>query len=260
MTREILPVSNSTLVDLDPSDCSHHLMRQVYPVEEFDLIIIGAGSGNMIPGPENKDWKIAIVEKDRFGGTCLNRGCLPSKMLVYTGEVAETIRTSETYGIKSILEGIDWERIDPIPERSERWRSSLPNTTVFKGEGRFVGEKVLEVNGERITAPRIAIFAGSRPFVPPVLGLSDVPYHTSDTVMRLPKQPKSLIILGGGYISAELGHFFGSLGTEITIIDRGDSLIKIEDDDIRHRFTEVYSRKFNVLLNARATNAHLNGD
>lgn len=227
--------------------------------EQFDLIIVGAGSGNMIPGPDHDDWKIALVEKDRFGGTCLNRGCIPSKMLIHSAEVAETMHTAETFGIKATIESIDWhrvigrvwQRIDPVAEAGERWRSSRPNTTVYKGGARFVGEKVLEVDGRRISAPRIVLGAGSRPRLPAIQGLDQVPYHTSDTIMRLPKQPKSLVILGGGYISAELGHFFGALGTEVTIIQRGDRLLSGEDADISQRFTDVYSRRFNVLLHTR---------
>jgi mycothione reductase len=228
-------------------------------VEQFDLIIVGAGSGNMIPGPDYDAWKIAIIEKDKFGGTCLNRGCIPSKMLIYAAEVAETIHTAETFGITARIERVDWDRvvgrvwqrIDPVAEEGERWRSSRPNTTVYKGNARFVADKVLEVDGQRLTAPRIVLAAGSRPRLPDIPGLHEVPYHTSDTVMRLPQQPRSLAILGGGYISAELGHFFGALGTEVTIIHRGDRLLQREDDDISRRFTDLYSRRFNVLLHTR---------
>lgn len=228
-------------------------------MEQFDLIIVGAGSGNMIPGPDYDDWTIAIIEKDKFGGTCLNRGCIPSKMLIYAAEVAETIQSAATFGISARIERIDWDRvvgrvwqrIDPIAEAGERWRSSRPNTTVYKGEARFVADRVLEVNGQRLTAPRIVLAAGSRPHIPDLPGLDQVPYHTSDTVMRLPTQPGSLAIVGGGYISAELGHFFGALGTEVTIINRSDRLLRREDDDVSRRFTDIYARRFNVLLHTR---------
>jgi mycothione reductase len=228
-------------------------------VQQFDLIIVGAGSGNAVPGPDHEGWTIAIVEKDKFGGTCLNRGCIPSKMLIYTAEVAETIHTARTFGIHATVERLDWDRItgrvwqriDPIAEAGERWRRSQPNTTVYKGEARFVSEKMLEVNGQHLYAPRIILAAGARPRIPDLPGLEQVDYHTSDTIMRLPKQPRSMAILGGGYIGAELGHFFGALGTEITFINRGDRLLQREDDEISQRFTDIYTRRFTVLQQTR---------
>ena len=228
-------------------------------VQQFDLIIVGAGSGNMVPGPDHEGWKIAIVEKDKFGGTCLNRGCIPSKMLIHAANVAETIHTARTFGIHATVERLDWDRIigrvwqriDPIAEAGEQWRSSQPNTTVYKGETRFVGEKTLEVNGQRLYAPKIILAAGSRPRIPDISGLEQVDYHTSDTIMRLPKQPKSLAILGGGYIGAELGHFFGALGTEVTFINRGDRLLQREDNEISQRLTDIYRRRFTVLQQTR---------
>jgi mycothione reductase len=228
-------------------------------VQQFDLIIVGAGSGNMVPGPDHEGWKIAIVEKDKFGGTCLNRGCIPSKMLIYAAEVAQTIHTARTFGIHATVERLDWDRIigrvwqriDPIAKAGEQWRSSQPNTTVYKGETRFVGEKTLEVNGQRISAPKIILAAGSRPRIPDIPGLEQVDYHTSDTIMRLPRQPKSLAILGGGYIGAELGHFFGALGTEVTFINRGDRLLQREDNEVSQRFTDIYRRRFTVLQQTR---------
>jgi len=155
-------------------------------VQQFDLIIVGAGSGNTIPGPDHAGWKIAILEKDTFGGTCLNRGCIPSKMLIHTADVAETIHTAAPVGITARVERLDWDRItgrvwqriDPLAAAGEQWRQTQPQTTVFKGEARFVGEKTLEVNGQRLTAPRVILAAGSRPAIPAIPGLEQVVYHT----------------------------------------------------------------------------------
>lgn len=238
-------------------------------MRNFDLMIIGAGSGNMIPGPEHEDWQIAIVERDKFGGTCLNRGCIPSKMLIHTADVAEGIANGRRFGVHAKLDRVDWgrvvgrvfsDRIDPIAQAGEKFRLGQSNTSVYKGTGRFVDGRVLEVNGEQITADRIVISAGSRPRIPDIGGIESVRYYTSDDVMRLEHQPGSMIILGGGYVGAELGHFFGSLGTEITIIDHGGALIKHEDDDVNARFTELYAERFNVVLNARAVAVRQEGD
>ncbi|MED5361345.1 MAG: FAD-dependent oxidoreductase, partial [Actinomycetota bacterium] len=211
---------------------------------EFDLVIVGTGSGNSIPGPEFDHWNIAIVEKGLFGGTCLNVGCIPSKMFVYAADVAETIRGSAIYGIQAEIEGVDWPairdrvfgRIDPIAEGGEEYRvgTECPNIAVFKGTGCLVGERTLEVtddNGQvvRISGRHVVLGAGASPFIPPYPGLEDVPFHTSDTIMRIDSLPQRLIIFGGGYIAAELGHVFSAFGCEVTLINRGDRLLRRED-------------------------------
>ena len=123
-----------------------------------------------------------------------------------------------------------------------------------------MGEKAVEVNGDRITAETIVIAAGGRPAVPEISGISDVPYLTSDDALRLPEQPTRLTIVGGGYIAAELGHFFGAMGTEGAIIQRGPLLVQQEDRDVSRRFTEVYQRKFHLLLDAQVSRAYRDGD
>jgi len=237
-------------------------------VQQFDLMIVGAGSGNTIPGPDHAGWRIAIIEKDTFGGTCLNRGCIPSKMLIHAADVAETIHTAASFGITARIERLDWDRltgrvwqrIDPLAAAGEQWRQTQPNTTVFKGEARFIGDKTLEVNGQRLTAPRVILAAGSRPAIPAIPGLEEVVYHTSDTVMRLPHQPPRMAILGGGYIGAELGHLFGALGTEITLIHRGDRLLPREDEEISQRFTDLYARRFTVFLHTQVQRVRQQAD
>ena len=228
-------------------------------LEKFDLIIIGAGSGNMIPMPEMDTWRLAIVEPDKFGGTCLNRGCIPSKMLLYAAEVAEMARHGARLGVHHALERVDWQRlvgrvwqkIDPIAEAGAQYRRSQPHVTVYDAPARFVAPRVLETGGQRLTADRIVLGAGSRPVVPDIPGLQSVPYHTSDTIMRLPAQPRSLLIVGGGYIGVEMAHFFGSLGTHVTLTDHGGALIKRQDDDVAQAFTRIYQQRFDVLLHSR---------
>ena len=116
------------------------------------------------------------------------------------------------------------------------------------------------MNEERIRAETVVIGAGTRPWVPDIPGLGEVPYLTSDEALRLPEQPRRLAIVGGGYIAAEVAHFFGSLGSEVTIIHRGAQLLRGEDEQIARRFTEVYQRKFNLLLNAQVSRAYDKGD
>lgn len=225
-------------------------------MHEFDLVIVGTGSGNAIPA-ELADWNIALVERDVFGGTCLNRGCIPSKMFIYAADVAMHIRESEKYGVSSSLDGVDWPairdrvfgRIDPIAAGGRQYRiEDCDNVTVFEGSGAFVGHKVLEVNGERLHADRFVLGAGARPFIPRIPGLDEVDFHTSDTVMRLDALPTRLAILGGGYIATELGHVFEAFGTEVTIVNRGPRLLRSEDDDISERYTELAGERFELLL------------
>ena len=238
-------------------------------MKSFDLIVIGAGSGLEISSEAaDRGLSVAVVEQGPFGGTCLNRGCIPSKMLIHSADVMETIQRAELFGIKADVSAVDWDRIveratdtiDADAQAVEEGNRRHPKISVFKEACRFVGDKLLEVGGERITAERIVISAGGRPHVPDINGLADVPFITSDEALRLPTQPQRLIILGGGYIAAELAHFFGALGTEATIVQRGPRLLRQEDDDVAERFTEVYQRRFTLLLNTLVQRARRDSD
>ena len=225
----------------------------------YDLVIVGAGSGNMLPDREFAGWRIAVVEAGRFGGTCLNHGCIPSKMLVHTADVAQAVRHASRFGIGAKWTGSDWPairdrvfgRIDPLHEQAVSYRRAS-GIDVFLGQARFTGPKVLSVGGDELRADQFVLAAGSRPVMPPLAGLADVPYLTSDTVMRLDALPKSMVVLGGGYIAAEMSHIFGSLGTRVTIIARGEELLTRHDLDVRARFTQAYAERFDLRLGATA--------
>jgi len=237
-------------------------------VRSFDLLVIGAGSGNSVIGPEHDDWEIAMVEHGRFGGTCLNVGCIPSKMFVYTAEVAELASTGERLGIHTSFDGADWPavrdrvfgRIDPIAESGRDYREGLPNVTVYPVTGRFVAPRQLAVGDEVITADRIVLAAGARAVSPPVPGLEGVGYHTSDTIMRLDRLPERLLVIGAGYIAAEMGGVMGALGSRVTFLLRGDSFLRREDEEISRRFTDAYSRRFDVRTHTRILGARREGD
>lgn len=222
--------------------------------DRFDLIIIGSGSGNSIP-PYLEGWKIAIVERDVFGGTCLNRGCIPSKMFVLPADVAEEARHSGRLGLDVRFEGADWAairdrvfgRIDPIAAGGRQYRASgSANVTLIEGTARFVGDKVLDVEGRRITAPNVLVAAGSRPTVPPIVGLMETGFRTSDSIMRLDALPARLGIIGGGYIAVEMGHVFAGLGSQVSIFNRSETLLRVHDEEIAARFTQVFSARPNV--------------
>ena len=224
--------------------------------ERYDLIIVGSGSGNSIP-EYLAEWKVAIVERGTFGGTCLNVGCIPSKMFVVPAEKAYEAEHSAKLGIDTQFNGADFVairdrifgRIDAISSGGRDYRSSgTPNITLIEGTARFVGTKVLDVEGRTITAPHILLAAGARPVTPPIPGLVEAGFHTSDTIMRLDRQPDHLAIIGGGFIAVEMGHVFAGLGSKVTVFNRSNTLLRGFDADISARFTEVFSERVDLRL------------
>ena len=227
----------------------------------FDLIIIGSGSGNSLVGPEYADSSVAIIESGTFGGTCLNVGCIPTKMFVYTAEVAGTVRGSARYGVDAHLDTVRWAdirnrvfgRIDPISAGGRQYRQGGDNTTLFTGRARFVGPKTLTVTSEdgsehEVSGEQIVIATGARPMLPPVIADSDVPVHTSDTVMRLASLPRTMLIVGGGYIASEFAHVFSELGVRVTIVNRGRGLLRQLDEEIGAAFTAAAQEQWDVRL------------
>ncbi len=236
--------------------------------KRFDAIVIGAGSGLIISSElASKGQKVAIIDKGPFGGTCLNRGCIPSKMLIHSADVMDEINKAHVFGIKAKVEGIDWKNIinrvnksvDTEAKEIEQGNKQAKNITVFKGTAKFVGKKKLKIGKEIITSDKIFVCAGSRPFIPPIPGLDKVKYITSDEALRLPKQPESIIIIGGGYIGAELAHFFGSLGTKVTIIQRSGWMLTNEDAEIAQAYTKIFEKKHKVLLNTNVVRVFKEG-
>ncbi|MCJ7478551.1 MAG: dihydrolipoyl dehydrogenase [Candidatus Nanohaloarchaeota archaeon QJJ-7] len=231
-------------------------------MKEFDLIVIGSGTGLQIASNAVKrGMDVAVVDDHSIGGTCLTRGCIPSKMLIHRADVAETVQESGKFGIEADIEGIRFQEIveevnDHVEEESENIVQGLRDSdrhTLYQERGKFVDEKVLEVGGEKITAPRILIAAGSRPIVPPIDGIEEVDYWTSRDALNPEEQPDHLVIIGGGYIAAELAHFYGTLETDITILEMSDTMLGNEDEEVREKFTEIFSEKYDVYTGYRAS-------
>jgi mycothione reductase len=234
-------------------------------VHEVDLAIIGSGTGNSIPDDRFNDQQIALFEESTYGGTCLNVGCIPTKMFVYAAEVAETIREGERLGVTGSIEKVDWPgivnrvfgRIDPISAGGKRYRvEDCPNITVYTSHVEFDGitddgrYRLRTGTGQEILAARVVLAAGSRPIIPDVIAESNVVFHTNQDVMRLPELPRHLIIVGSGYIAAEFAHVFGALGSKVSIIARSNALLRAQDADISRRFTEIASATWDVYFNA----------
>ncbi len=226
---------------------------------KFDLIVIGSGSGlDVAAAAAGRGLSVAIIEKGPLGGTCLNRGCIPSKMLIHSADVMETIKGAEKFGINvkgcevnypSIVDRVTSE-VDSESKSIEEALLRSENPVLFKGIGSFTGPKQVRVNGEEITAEKILIAAGSRPKIPKIDGLSEAGFITSDEALRLREQPRTLTIIGGGYIAAELAHFFGSLGTEVNIVHRNEVLLNNEDEEVARAFTGIASKKYHVLTSS----------
>jgi mycothione reductase len=238
-------------------------------VRHFDLCIIGTGSGNSIVDARFDHLAVAVVEMGTFGGTCLNVGCIPSKMLVHPADLAASTVHATSLGVDLELRGVRWReirdrifgRIDPMAANGRGYRERSDNVTVFDARARFVGPRELDVGAaETISADRVVIAAGSRPVVPYLPGLSSVEFHTSDTVMRLSELPRSMIIIGGGYVAAEFAHIFSAFGTSVTVLNRSDVMLRKEDADVAKRFTELLGRRVDVRLETSVEAVESTGD
>ncbi len=243
-------------------------------MSHFDLVVIGSGSGNTLIDDSFSHLRTAIVERGVFGGTCLNVGCIPTKMFVHPADLAASVAESGRLGVDLRLEGVRWRdirdrvfgRIDPISANGREYRAAgIPGTTLFEGTARFVGDRTLRIalsdgGEETITADQVVLAAGSRATIPPVPGIEDVPVHTSDTIMRIDDVPERLAILGGGVIAAEFAHVFGSFGSRVTIINRSERLLGALDEDLSTAFTEHARRTWDVRSPARVTRAEVTTD
>ncbi|QLG27988.1 dihydrolipoyl dehydrogenase [Halorarum halophilum] len=253
---------------------------------DFDLVVLGGGTGNLVAAEAvEAGLDVALVERGRLGGTCLNRGCNPSKKLIHRANVAETVREAEAVGVDATLNDVAFREIvdhvtDVITEEAESKAEEARETdglTFYQATGRFVDERTVEVDAggcsgdtggdgedgdggdggddtERITGDRIVLAGGSRPRVPDsIAGTDEVDFLTSDEALGLRERPDRLVIVGGGYIAVELAHFFGQMGTEVVVVGHGDVLVDREDRDIAERVTEVYEQDHELHLGFEVT-------
>jgi mycothione reductase len=234
-------------------------------VRHHDLVVIGTGSGNTIVDQRFAHLDVAIVEHGVFGGTCLNVGCIPTKMYVHPADVARHIRRSSRFGIDATLDRVRWTdirdrifgRIDPIAAGGRDYRvNRSPNVTVYEGHARFTGPRQLDVErtdgsgADAFDADQVVIAAGGRPFVPEVVAASGVPFETSDTVMRMDALPERMVIIGAGYIAAEFAHVFSALGSRVAIAARGGQMLRHLDETVSERFTALAAERWDLHLDA----------
>ncbi|TDU86555.1 mycothione reductase [Kribbella voronezhensis] len=225
-------------------------------MRHHDVIVIGAGSGNLVIDDAFSDLDVAIVEERRFGGTCLNYGCIPSKMLVYAADIARTVRDAGRYNVDADFLRLRWtelrdrvfNRLDAEEADGRAGREKSDFVTVYRDHARFLGPKTLQIGAVTVEADQIVIAAGGRPTVPPPVSESKLPYETSDTIMRIDTPPRRLAILGGGYIAAELAEVFAAAGSEIVIVEQAGRLLGPQDEAVAAAFTELAGERFELRL------------
>lgn len=230
-------------------------------MEHFDLCVIGSGSGNSLIDERFAGKRVALIDRGTFGGTCLNVGCIPTKMFVCPADYAVSPLDAARLDVGLELRGVSFERardrifgrIDPIVASGLEWRQKSANVTVFPLQATFVDDHTLSVGDDMISADEIVLATGSHPVVPPLPG-TEYPevrryIHTSDTVMRLPELPRRLVIVGGGYVAAEFAHIFSGFGSKVTVVHRSGALLRREDADVSRRFTDLLASRVPVRLN-----------
>ncbi len=202
----------------------------------FDAIVIGTGQAgpSLAARLAAAGQKVAIVERNLFGGTCVNTGCIPTKAMVASAYAAHLARRGAEFGV--VLNHpvtVDMAKVkarkDGIAAESrvglERWLGNLKNCTVFRGHARFESAHVVTVEGATLTAPKIFINVGGRAAIPPIPGLAGSEYLTNSSMMAVDFLPRHLIILGGSYIGLEFGQMFRRFGSEVTIVEEGSRLM-----------------------------------
>lgn len=226
-------------------------------MKKYDLIVIGSGAGlNVAFDAYSQGMNVAIIENGPLGGTCLNRGCIPSKIILYPADVVEIIREARKVGVEASVEKVDFKSImnrmhdlvDKDVSGMEKGIGSVQGKglDLFQGTGKFVGKKVIEVNGTKMTAPKILIAAGTRESVPPIPGLNEAGFITSTEVFELEEAPGKLVIIGGGYIAAEFGHFFQAVGSEVVMVGRNRYLVPQEEPEISLELERKFKERMKV--------------
>jgi len=229
----------------------------VIEMERYDLIVIGSGAGmNVASDAYSRGMKVAVLDNGPIGGTCLNRGCIPSKIILYPADVVQILKEAEKVGVHAGKVKLDFRLImkrmhDLVDGDVEQMRRGVEaarghGLDFYNAVGRFVGPKIVEVEGKRITAPLILIAAGTREAVPPVKGLKETGFLDSTSVFELEDPPSSLIIIGGGYVACEFAHFFDAVGTKVTILGRNRYLLPREEEEISLQVKRKLSERMKV--------------
>ncbi|KVM83280.1 FAD-containing oxidoreductase [Burkholderia stagnalis] len=239
--------------------------------QRFDAIIIGTGQAGppLAARLSGAGMNVAVIERGRFGGTCVNTGCIPTKTLIASAYAAHLARRAGEYGVT--LGGpvtVDMKQVkarkDQISGRSnhnvEQWVRGLEHATVFEGHARFDSANTVRVGNALLEAERIFINVGGRALVPPMPGLDQVPYLTNSTMMDVDFLPEHLVVVGGSYVGLEFGQMYRRFGSRVTIVEKGPRLIRREDEDVSDAVREILEREgIDVQLDANCLSARRDG-
>lgn len=233
-------------------------------MKEYDLIIIGTGSAMNIAGPylhQHPEAKLAVIDKDDPGGICLTRGCIPSKLLLYPADLVRTAEKGSGLGIEMNIEKVHFnavmERMRLIVSMDIlQIRESLkasPAIDYYPQPASFTAPYTLTVDGETIKGNMIFLCTGSKPLVPDIPGLGESGYYDSDSFLDMKELPRRWVIIGGGYIAAEYGHFLSSMGAEVTILGRNPQFLKEEEPEISELAQKTISEYMTIHTGAEVT-------
>jgi pyruvate/2-oxoglutarate dehydrogenase complex dihydrolipoamide dehydrogenase (E3) component len=220
----------------------------------FDAIIIGSGQAGpaLAARLTGANLSVAFIEREHFGGTCVNDGCVPTKALVASAHAAFVARRHADFGVTiSGPIGVDMQAVkarkDAIVQASvngvTQWVRGMPGLTVFWGHARFTGPHQIHVNGESLEAEKIFINVGGGPTVPDWPALGDIPYLTNSSIMHVDFVPKHLIVIGGSYIGLEFAQMYRRFGSRVTIVEQGSRLIAREDEDVSEAIQDILTRE-----------------
>lgn len=226
-------------------------------MQTSDLLIIGAGPGGYETAVRAaaKGLNVTLIERDELGGTCLNRGCIPTKTLCRSAEVADLMRQAEYFGVRGSFDGVDYAAVcrrkdQVVGALREGVASLLRPVNVVQGEGVFTAPDTVEVNGEKYTAPRIIVATGSRPASLPIPGAEHA--IDSDRFLELKELPARVTVIGGGVVGMEFAHVLNSFGVEVTVIEACPEILPPFDKDIAKRLRMSLKRRgINFLTDAR---------
>ena len=241
-------------------------------MDKFDLIVIGSGAGTHVASQAgHAGLKVALVDQGPAGGTCLNTGCIPSKMLIYPADVIRTIREAGAVGVHAEINEIDFPAImSRMHAVVDKTRTDLEdaikrkaNLTYYHERAEFIDDYVLQVGGEggkTITSPNMVIATGARSLVPTIPGLLEAGFLDNVSLLELKAPPQSLIIIGAGYIGCEFGHFFSAMGTQVTIIGRSPLVLKSEDPEAVGLVQKVLSQYMRIVTGHEVISVEKKGE
>jgi dihydrolipoamide dehydrogenase len=231
-------------------------------MKTYDVIVIGAGLGTSIAFKAlSEGLKVALIDKAKVGGTCLNVGCVPSKNLLFPADRIREIQESKKLGVHANVLRIDFasimERMRNVVMNGRKYMTkeikNSKHLDFYNESGHFIDESVLKVKNDEISGGKIFVASGARPSIPSVKGLADAEYLTNETVLDLKRRPKSLILLGGGYIAMEYGHFFAGMGTKVTIVQRNKRLVANEEPEISDLLKKKLEKHMEIYVNTETS-------